>query len=236
MADPRNVLALAESALELGYDRDGTGRLLGTRDPDPRDRREPRFHFVRTVEGNRWAISAHLSLEEQRELDAALASEPTTPSLAAFEHTPPLIGAVAGDLYRGPAFVFPRQLAAPAMDVEVLEGVERARGLRPVAALEWVRGASAAAHPICVAMNDGGEVVAVCHSSRSLTGAAAAGVETAEAYRGRGLGTAVVAGWARAVRAKGREPHYGTTWSNSASRGIARRLGLVMWGEEVHPA
>ncbi len=232
MAD-LEVLARAELALHLGYERDQAGRLVGTRDPDPRDRREPRFHLVRTVAGNRWAVSAHLPPGERRVLDAALAAEPTVPALGALEATAPVIGALAGALYRGPAYVFPPRVAAPAIAVAVVEDV---RALRTVAELAWVREASPAAHPICVATDDAGVVVAVCHSSRSLPTAAAAGVETAEAYRGAGLGTAVVAGWARAVLAQGREPHYGTTWSNHASRGIARRLGLVRWGEEVHPA
>jgi predicted GNAT family acetyltransferase len=98
-----------------------------------------------------------------------------------------------------------------------------------------VREALPGAFPLCVAL-EAGAVVAVCHSSRSTRTAAAAGVETAEAHRSRGLGTAVVAGWARAVRAEGREPFYGTSWANLASRGIARRLGLIQFGEDVHPA
>ncbi|MCC6238544.1 MAG: hypothetical protein IT299_13365 [Dehalococcoidia bacterium] len=239
MADPLevlDVLALAERAIDLGYQRDAYGRLLGTRDPDPRDRREPRFHLVRTVEGNRWAVSAHLPGEERQALEEALASEPTIATLGELETTPPLISGLVGDLYRGPALLVPARTMAPDLDGATVEVVEDVRTLRTVPQLEWVREASAAARPICVARNAAGEVVAVCHALRSLPGAAAAGVETAEAYRGGGLGTAVVAGWARAVRAGGREPHYGTEWSNAASRGIARHLQLVMWGEEVHSA
>lgn len=232
MANPTEVLALAEHAIELGYERDPVGRLLGTRDPDPRDRREPAFHLVRTPEGNRWAVSAHLPTALAQELEAALASEPTVGSLVDLEVTSPVV-AFGGELYRGPAFRFPPQIAEPAIDVEVVESLQ---GLRTVAELEWVRDASLAARPVCVARNDAGTVVAVCHSSRALPSAAAAGVETAESYRGAGLGTAVVAGWARAVRAQGREPLYGTEWSNVASRGVAGRLVLVMWGEEAHPA
>jgi hypothetical protein len=44
----------------------------------------------------------------------------------------------------------------------------------------------------------------------------------------------VVAGWAAAVRAEGRLPLYGTSWANRASRGIARNLGLVLYGEDCH--
>jgi hypothetical protein len=41
-------------------------------------------------------------------------------------------------------------------------------------------------------------------------------------------------GWAAALRAQGREPHYGTSWSNLASRAIASKLGLLIWGEDWH--
>jgi predicted GNAT family acetyltransferase len=60
-----------------------------------------------------------------------------------------------------------------------------------------------------------------------------AGLETLEEYRRRGHAVAVVAGWARAVRAMGRIPLYGTTWDNIASQGVARKLGLVRYGTEL---
>jgi hypothetical protein len=42
----------------------------------------------------------------------------------------------------------------------------------------------------------------------------------------------VVAAWANAIRAGGRIPLYGTAWSNASSRAVARKLGLVMYGED----
>ncbi len=55
-------------------------------------------------------------------------------------------------------------------------------------------------------------------------------LETFEEYRGRGYVPAVVAEWARAVRATGRIPLYGTSWDNLASRAVARKLGLIQYG------
>ena len=75
--------------------------------------------------------------------------------------------------------------------------------------------------------------VSVCYSSRLTERVAHAGVETLEGYWGRGHATAVVAGWARAVRAMGRIPVYGTTWDNLASQGVARKLGLICYGTEL---
>ncbi|MSP22770.1 MAG: GNAT family N-acetyltransferase [Dehalococcoidia bacterium] len=220
--------------------RDGAGLLLHARDPDPGDMRRPLFHLVRTTEGNRWALSARLSGKQRASLEAAFRGEPTVPALTALEASASLSGAalesILGspaliDEHRGTAFTFPEVLTPPASEIEL---VNDPRWLATVPQLAWVREATAAAHPLCVARNSMGEVVAVCHSSRSIPNAAVAGVETAEAFRGRGLGIAVVAGWAAAVRAEGRQPFYGTSWSNAASLGIARRLGLVMFGEDYH--
>ncbi|HZS91689.1 MAG TPA: GNAT family N-acetyltransferase, partial [Chloroflexota bacterium] len=44
---------------------------------------------------------------------------------------------------------------------------------------------------------------------------------------------AVVAGWARAIRASGRIPLYSTSWDNHASQAVARKLGLVQYGTDL---
>jgi len=87
----------------------------------------------------------------------------------------------------------------------------------------------------CFAIVRGGEVVSACWTSRFLGGVAAeAGLRTRESERGNGFALRVVAAWARRMRESGTEPLYSTQWSNSASRGVARRLGLVFCGEDLH--
>ncbi len=84
-----------------------------------------------------------------------------------------------------------------------------------------------------MAVIENGAAVSLFHSARLTDQAAEAGVETLEAYRGHGYATAVVAEWARAIRATGRVPLYSTSWDNLASRAVARGLGLVQYGTDL---
>jgi GNAT superfamily N-acetyltransferase len=81
-----------------------------------------------------------------------------------------------------------------------------------------------------VALVDGVRAVSVCCSVRITPVAHEAGVETLASHRGRGLGRTMVATWARAVRSIGALPLYSTSWDNLASRGLARSLGMSMYG------
>jgi predicted GNAT family acetyltransferase len=84
-----------------------------------------------------------------------------------------------------------------------------------------------------MAVIENGAAVSLGHSSRLTDQAAEAGVETVDAYRGRGYASAVVAGWARTIRATGRIPLYSTSWNNLASQGVARKLRLVQYGTDL---
>ena len=77
-----------------------------------------------------------------------------------------------------------------------------------------------------VAVVEEGYPVSVCFCARRSNAAAEAGLETAVAFRGRGLGPRVAAAWALAIRASGRIPLYSTSWSNDASLAVARKMGL----------
>jgi predicted GNAT family acetyltransferase len=84
----------------------------------------------------------------------------------------------------------------------------------------------------CFAVVRDGAAVSVCFSARTGARAAAAGVETRPEFRGRGYAAAVTAAWGAAIQAKGLIPFYSTTWKNQASQGVARRLGLTMFGAD----
>jgi predicted GNAT family acetyltransferase len=84
----------------------------------------------------------------------------------------------------------------------------------------------------CLATVVDGRLASLCLSARNTPIAAEAGVETLDEFRGRGYAPAVVAAWARAVREEGRIPLYSTSWDNLASRSVARKLGLVLYGAD----
>jgi RimJ/RimL family protein N-acetyltransferase len=134
-----------------------------------------------------------------------------------------------GNEYRGPAFFFPETLPS-AGRAELLGDLEDAPESGPFA---WLREAREESHPIAIVRAADGELAAVCHSARLSSGAAEAGVETAPEHRRRGYGAEAVTAWAAAVREGGRRPLYSTWWGNTASRALARRLGLTCYGEDT---
>jgi hypothetical protein len=229
-------LALAEIHLDLLYETDDAGLILRSRDHDVG---APMLHLVRTIAGNRWLVSAALSARERLMLHDALANEPVVRDLDAMQHTPPLLLGIRELLHlatdtlevRGPAYHFPRDAEDIATSIEVLR---EPRDASTVHELAWLRSTGPREQPLCVARNAAGAIVSLCHSARSTRVAAEAGVETAPAYRGRGLAAVVVAGWATVVSAEGRVPIYSTQWSNHASRAVASKLGLVAFGEDCH--
>jgi GNAT superfamily N-acetyltransferase len=129
----------------------------------------------------------------------------------------------------GPAFGFPLGLPATADTVLVTE--ENAHILDPFLR-EWIPDVPLCRPMIVLAID--GRAVAICCSVRRTNMAHEAGVETAAPYRGHGYAGQVVAAWARAVRDRGRVPLYSTSWTNEASRAVARKLALIHFGSDLH--
>ena len=168
------------------------------------------------------------SAVERRIVPAELALEPE-PS-APFEE----ILSRAAPIERidsGPAFVFPEHLA-PSTRAVLVTGAN-ADVLSPYLA-PWIPDITQS--PPLFALLHEGAAVAVCGSVRRTPAAHEAGVETVPQFRGRGVAVAVVTAWARAVRELGVIPMYSTAWSNDASRAVARKLGLRLFGSDLHMA
>ena len=85
-----------------------------------------------------------------------------------------------------------------------------------------------------VALVEDGRAVSVCRSVRMTPAAHEAGVETLPDFRGKGYAQDVVVGWARLVRAMGATPLYSTSWENTASQALAKKLRLSLYGADFH--
>ena len=128
---------------------------------------------------------------------------------------------VGGELGSGPAFIFPESLPQLG-DTEIVDELWQLESNF----FGWTADEVPEASPI-VAVFEGAHAVSVCFCARRASFAAEAGLEKAQPFRGRGLGPRVAAAWTLAIRASGRTPLYSTSWSNDASRAVARKLGLI---------
>ena len=239
MTDAASELEWMNSHLECLYVHDARGRMLRANQME--GLAAPLFHLGRTRLGNVWRFHVELGPEPLRALarlfgrETALATAaeavPEPERLEACRRVLADAGVRLGHEHRGPAFHFPERVDAPDVEVASLDGVDASALAAP---FEWVAVEIALDRPAVGAVRDG-RLVCVCHCARgSPDGVVEAGVDTLPAYRGRGLASAAVAGWADAVRRRGGVPLYSTGWDNLASRGVARRLGLVPYGEDCN--
>ncbi len=228
----QQLMELAVDAL-FTHDADGSIRQIN----EPEGELAPRFFFGHTAEGSLWRFRYDLHPDTRRKLAALAAAEPVGSELQAQPNNLEAFLTVLREeeevqsIYCGPAYRFPDVLPTPAIVTMITRSnLQVLRGM--VADVDDVARHFEAGQPT-VAVLEENLAVSLCYSSRLTDHVAMAGVETLEPFRGRGYATAVVAGWARAVRAMGRIPLYGTTWDNRASQGVARKLGLIRYGTEL---
>jgi len=205
------------------------GRIISTREPG--SNRVPLFALVRSATDRTWAVHADVPEEIASEIDRVARTEPQVSDLRnAPVHADRYVSLLSRidslptqtiNHEAGPAFEFPDAIAQPSDIV----GVDDERLLQ-LNFRGWVIGEIAAGRAPVMAICENGVPVSVCFSARSSEVAAEAGVETAMAFRGRGLAPRVTAAWALAIRASGRTPLYSTDWTNTASLTVARKLGL----------
>jgi RimJ/RimL family protein N-acetyltransferase len=229
----RCALELIEIQVETLFGHDENGRLRYVNEPAGAS--APRFFLGRTEAGNIWRFRHDLPEDVVRRLDALCASEPVPTdlreapiNLKSFESTLQRHRAIQQQ-WVGPAYRFPDDIHIPTNIVRITQ--ENAALLRPgftdmIPRLGF-------SQP-CVAAVESGRAVSLCCSVRISSRADEAGVETLRDYRGRGYATNVVAGWAMAVRELGRIPLYSTSWDNIASQRVASKLGLVLYGVDLH--
>jgi len=212
---------------------DVNGRMLCLNEDDPEEP-APRLFLGRTKAGTIWCFRSDLPDALIHDLEHLLRVEPIATDLGqASQILPDLIAALnvqepVQKTWTGPAWRFPDELEPPEDVVAITRSnVEALQRHYP-----WSFSHLEDLQP-CMAVIVNGEAVALCFSSRTSPAAAGAGVFTVEACRGRGYATSVVAAWARSIRESNRVPLYSTSWDNLASRSIAKKLGLVLYGADL---
>lgn len=78
-----------------------------------------------------------------------------------------------------------------------------------------------------------GKAVSTCLTVRRTDRSLEAGVDTVEAYRGRGLAVAATAAWVNEVLERELVPFYSTSETNTASQRVAEKLGLTWFASEL---
>jgi len=229
MANELAIMATQAAAL---FQLDAAERLIAVNESGAST--APRLFVGRTTEGIVWHCRHDLSETLVRGIDALLSAEPPSAELRTplrcDERLRALLNAHAPitSVWSGPAWYCPEGIAAsrPVETTQLADGAALAKHYPG-----WARD-FANCQP-CIAVLDGDDAVAVCCSSRLSPDAAEAGADTLPDHRGRGYAASTVAAWAAAIRATGRRPLYSTSWDNVASQGVARTLGLVLYGADL---
>jgi hypothetical protein len=229
-------LDLLDIQVQALFRHDEHGRLLSTNEEDPPP--APRLFLGRTRQGNIWRVRHDLPEPLVAALEGLLTAEPVVADLSQPVGCLSALMALLESEGRpaavssGPAFAFPSQLSRPEHDVVRItaEHHELVRRAFPTLARYLP-----SCQP-CLAIVREGRLASLCFSARNTPLAAEAGVNTVEAFRGRGYAGAVVSAWAATVRQEGRIPLYSTSWHNQASRAVARKLDLVQYGEDLEIA
>ena len=207
--------------LETSYVLDDRGRIVTTREPRPRP--GPIFVLQRGTLDCAWALRSDVPEDLAANVDRLARDElPVSDLRTAHIHAEKYLSLLGGQADSGPTFLFPAEIGhqdgevIPIEDLSLLEGNFS----------DWIAAEIPHRFPMTAILRDG-HAVSVCFSARRSQVAAEAGLETATIFRGRGFGPRVTAAWATAIRALGLVPLYSTSWNNSASLSVARKLGLV---------
>ena len=236
--------ALMERHIEALFTHDEGGRLLRVREQNGAP--APRFFLGRTTGAVVCRCRHDVSDALCRELEASAAADPVDFAAEVASEGQAVDSARYVDrlarsgpvtkVWGGPAFRFGTDIAddqthdgtdGSSVVLVTDENVDVLRPLLPA----WVPDVHLS--PPLMALVLDGQAVSVCGSVRITAYVHEAGVDTAAAFRGRGYAPRVVTAWARAVSALGAEPLYSTGWQNVASRAVARKLGLVLYGTDL---
>lgn len=216
--------------VEALFTCDAAGRLLTVNDAGAAP--APRFFFGRTPNGNAWWFRHDIDASLAEDLGSRCEAQTAGLDVVAAEQFIALLSCAepVRRTWAGPAYHFPPNL--PSTDSDVVRVTAADASVLSPYLEDWL-GDVSAAEPMAAALLDG-KAVSVCASVRITPHAHEAGVDTHRDFRRRGYAARAVNAWARAVREMDRIPLYSTSWENVASRALAKRLGLIQFGSDLH--
>ncbi|MFD1674405.1 GNAT family N-acetyltransferase [Alicyclobacillus fodiniaquatilis] len=132
-------------------------------------------------------------------------------------------------IWIGPAYVFPDVRGRSTQAVRI---TQENQSLLQSHFSDFL-GDLAAMQPFFVIVRDG-VAVSLCCSARLSSVGAEASVQTAADFRGKGYGVEVSIAWAAAMQSRGLIALYSTSWHNSASQAVAKKLQLIQYGTDLH--
>lgn len=215
-------MSTPEIELTTTFILDDRRRIVSTREPGATH--GPLFTIIRSATQCAWAVRHDLPDDLAGAIAALARQEPPLRDLqSAPVHAERYLALSNGKLgFCGPAFSFPPRLPPTPGVVQVQEERDLQRNFS-----DWTLGELDAGRAPVMGVLEAGYPVSICFCARRSEQAAAAGLETAAAFRGRGFAATVTAAWATAIRATGIAPLYSAAWTNPASLAVARKLGLI---------
>lgn len=218
------------------FTHDSDGRIRAVNDPESAI--APRFFLGRTAAGNVWRFRFDVPDDLVDELERLCLEEPAageSSHIPVFfdeyvklleKHSP------AQRVWSGPAYIFPDTVGETFEDLVCITNANA--GVLKGGFEDWIRDIQRGG-PFIAFLREG-QAVSLCCSVRITPDAHEAGVETLKAHRGNGYASKVVATWADEVRKLGAEPLYSTSWENTSSQNVAKRLGLIPYGTDFNIA
>ncbi|MFE5321497.1 kasugamycin N-acetyltransferase AAC(2')-IIb [Paenibacillus sp. NPDC056579] len=220
---------LMELHTEAMFTHDQRMRIHEVNEPWPGSPPAPRFFLGRTIEGTTVCRFRHDVPDPLVErLNILCAGEPIVRDF----HTKPkqfetYMELLQGEKFTmGPCFLIPDKIAPLVQVVSITRDNISEINLD---GFEWLASEIDYVQP-CMAIVCEGRAVSICQSVRISPRAHEAGLETLEAFRGRGYAANVVAGWAMAMRKMGRIPLYSTSSDNVSSQRVAKKCALEFYG------
>lgn len=194
----------------------------------------PRFFFGRTLEGNVLRFRYDLPQDIIRKLTNLVSRESLSNNLLRERVLLEKIKEILQEhqevekISEGPAYKLPRGIEFPRDVIKVTK--DNVFLLKN--SFDYMLSELQFWEP-CFAKIVDGSAVSICFSSRIANESHEAGVETLPDFRGIGYAAEVVAAWAAAIYEMKRIPTYSTSWDNTASQSLAKKLKCQLYGVDL---